>query len=137
MPRGHSRAAAVVTLVLVAGAVAAFVQTQVLKAERPPVRAIALDGELSPGCGCDRGTALLRVRLAEAQRIDAAIVDDDDRTVRTLAAGALRGSGPTSFYWTGRDDSGDFVPEGEYRLRVDTTDPERSTVFPRAIEVRR
>lgn len=137
MPSGHTRAAALVTLVLVAGAVAAFVQTQALKAERPPVRAIELDGELSAGCGCEQGVALLRVRLAEPQRIDAAILDEDDRLVRTLADGALRGSGPSTFRWTGRDDSGELVPEGEYRLRVDTTDPDRTIVFPRPVEVRR
>ncbi len=135
MPRGHSLAAIVLTLALVVGAVAAFAQTQALKAERPPARALDFDQRLAPGCGCDEASATLTVNLREGQRIDAAIVDEDERPVRTLAANALLGGGPVRFVWTGRGDDGEPVAPGEYRLRLALTEPERSITLPKPITV--
>lgn len=135
MPRGHSLAAIALTLALVVGAVAAFAQTQALKAERPPARPLDFDQRLEPGCDCDEAAATLMVALRDGQRIDAVIVDEDERAVRTLAANAFRGGGPVRFVWTGRDDSGRLVPPGEYRLRLELTEPERSIAVPKPIAV--
>lgn len=134
--RAPSRGAVALTVALVIGAAAAFVQTQILKAEEPPARALEFDERLSPGCACDEAAATLAVRLSRTQRLGATIVDDRDRPVRTLATDSLRGAGPTTFVWSGRDDAGDFVPGGEYRLRLDLADPDRSVTIPKAIEVR-
>ena len=135
MPRGHSLAAIALTLALVVGAVAAFAQTQALKAERPPARPLDFDQKLTPGCDCDEAAATLMVGLRDGQRLDAAIVDEDERSVRTLATNELRGGGPVRFVWTGRDDSGEPVPAGDYRLRLALTEPERSITLPKPIAV--
>jgi len=135
LPRSRSLAVTALTLVLVVATAAAFVWTQVLKAQRPAVRPLGFDELVMPGCDCDRATATLPIRLGRAQAVDAAIVDADERPVRTLARDQLRGSGATSFLWSGRDDAGAVVPDGEYRLRLELSEPERSIVIPRPIRV--
>ena len=125
------------TVALVVGACAAFVQTQVLKAQEPPARASGFAERLAPGCGCDEAVARLSVELSRTQVLDATIVDDDDDPVRTLATDSLRGAGDTTFTWTGRNDAGELVPDGDYRLHLALTDPDRSIVLPRAIQVKR
>jgi len=135
VPRGHSLAATLLTLVLVLGAVAAFVQAQALKADRPALRALDFDARLAPGCHCAQAVARLAVRLRDGQRIDAAIIDADGRPVRTLATGELRGGGEVAFTWSGRDDAGEIVPDGDYRLRIDLTEPKRSITLPSPVAV--
>lgn len=136
MGEAPSRGVKALTVALVIGAAAAFVQTQVLKAEEPPVRALEFDDRLAPGCRCDEAAARLSVRLSDAQRLDATIVDDRERPVRRLATNALRGGGPSTFVWTGRDDAGGLAPEGEYRLRLDLSEPDRSITLSKVIELR-
>jgi hypothetical protein len=135
VPRGRSLALTALTLALVLGAAAAFVQTQVLKAERPALRPQGFEDRLTPECRCPRAVGRLSVRLPEAQRISAAIVDEDEQLVRTLAMNDFRGGGTTTFLWSGRDDAGALVPDGRYRLKVDLTDPARAVVVPRPITV--
>lgn len=136
MPRGRDLGVAALTLALVVGAVAAFVQAQVIKAERPAVRSGKSDDVVSPRCRCERATATLTIKLASEKRVDATIVDSEGREVRSLVRGALRGAGPSRFEWNGRDDAGAVVPEGTYRLRVDLSEPERSVTLGREIQVK-
>ena len=49
-----------------------------------------------------------------------------DRTVRTISG--PRPAGPVSIAWDGRSDAGAFVPQGQYRIRVQATVGDRSEV---------
>jgi flagellar basal-body rod modification protein FlgD len=62
--------------------------------------------------------AQIGVELARpADVVNAAIVDGDGNVVRRFALGALP-QGASTFAWDGRNDAGDRVGAGTYRLRV-------------------
>ena len=118
------------TLAIVALCALAFVRTQVLKGEEPPVSGIEIDERLSPGCDCPRQTAKLAFTLEAPQTVSATIVDEDGEPVRALLDAARRDSGRERLRWDGTDDAGRVVPDGEYRLSLDLTVPERTIVIP-------
>jgi hypothetical protein len=65
------------------------------------------------------------------------IVGSGDAPVRTLAAGvSLASEERIACTWDGRDDEGDPVPPGNYRLHVVLPDQDRDMVFPQRILVR-
>ena len=65
------------------------------------------------------------------------IVGSGDTPVRTLAAGvSLVSEERITCIWDGRDDEGDPVPPGNYRLHVVLPDQDRDMVFPQRILVR-
>lgn len=134
-PRGRNLALTAVTLAVVLFSTAAFVRTQALKQEEAPIAGIRFDGAVTPGCDCPRQRATLSFTLARAQPVTAAVVDEEGRPVRTLLDGALRASGRENLTWDGTDDTGEVVPDGDYRLRVDLVVPDRTITIPADVRV--
>lgn len=67
-------------------------------------------------------------------RAEVAIVDADERVVRTLAAPvALEPDREVAYSWDGRDDAGRPAKQGRYRLRVLLPDRGRDMIWPRRI----
>ena len=125
----------VVTLAIVVLCAAAFAWTQMLKQEEVPVTGIDIDRGVAPGCDCPREEARLSFVLQRAQPVTATVVDDSEAPVRTLLAGALRGSGRQTLTWNGAGDDGRVVPDGDYRLRLDLAEPDRVILLPDRITV--
>jgi hypothetical protein len=64
------------------------------------------------------------------------IVDSHESLVRTLdSAVALGRRDPVTYVWDGRNDDGDFVPPGRYRLLVRLPDADREMIWPRRFTV--
>lgn len=122
-------------LVLLAGTTTAFALTEALKLEQSPVLRPRFKSVFSPTCACPRETARLAVRLRDADTIDAVIVDDDDNPVRTLASRERYARGRTVFRWDGRDDGGEIVPDGTYRLRLHFAEADRTILIPDTVRV--
>lgn len=114
---------------------AAFALTEALKLQLSPVTAPRFDKLFSPTCACETSTARLALRLREPATVDAVVVDDDGDAIRTLAANAKRRRGPVAFEWDGRDDAGEVVPDGRYRLRIRLAEQRRTIVIPNPIRV--
>ncbi len=99
---------------LLAGTAVAFAVTQALKNERSPIVPIRFDRVVGPsGAPAD-----LLLRLRDADRLTATIVDRDDDTVRRLVSDEFHRAGRVQLEWDGRSDDGVVAPEGVYRLRV-------------------
>jgi hypothetical protein len=120
---------------LLVATAAAFVVTEALKLERPPIGAIRGNRFLSPVCSCPKETTRLSFRLRKAGAIDVAIVDAEGDPVRVLASGARPGRGRVAFRWGGRNDAGAIVPDGAYRLRVRLVSEDRTVTFRRGVVV--
>src|SRR4029453_12071463 len=113
----------------------AFVLTEALKLEPTPISRPRFNVAFSPGCACIHDTARLPVRLKEAETIDATIVDSEGDEVRTLTLASPREPGRTVLLWDGKDDRGEIVPDGTYRLRLSFERSDRSIVVPNPIQV--
>ena len=122
-------------LALVGGMVAAFTYTEALKLETKPVGTASVDRWLSPVCDCPRETARLRFRLQEPKRLDVTIVDEDGERVRVLESGVRHPVGRVGLRWDARDDAGQVVPDGAYRVRVRLRDERRTIVIPVDVKV--
>jgi hypothetical protein len=120
---------------LLVATTAAFVATEAFKLRRPPVGNMSGDRILSPGCACPQRAARISIRLREADALDVTIVDEEGETVRVLRDGARPGRGQVFFRWNGRDDEGQIVPDGRYRLRVHLVEADRTATFARRIVV--
>jgi hypothetical protein len=125
----------VLLLALLAGTTTAFALTEALKLEQSPVSRPRFKAVFSPTCACPQATARLAVRLRDADTIDALIVDDDGNPVRTLASGERYAPGRTVFRWNGRDDQGEIVPDGTYRLRLHFAEADRTILIPDTVRV--
>jgi len=113
----------------------AFALTEALKLEKSPVSRPRFKSVFSPTCACPRETARLAVTLRKADTIDAVIVDEDGNSVRTLASGAPHAPGRTVFRWDGRDDGGEIVPDGAYRLSLHFAGADRTILIPDTVRV--
>ena len=135
--RRTPRRAALIALVLalLAGATAAFAFTEKLKLEERAVTATKIRRAFSPTCGCRTQSALVVVTLREPGTAAAQIVDPDGRHVRALAPASGRRSREARFTWDGRDDEGELVRDGLYRLRVRLVDDDRTILIPKAIRL--
>ena len=125
----------VIVLVLIAGAAVAFTATERLKLEKSPITAPRFDRRFSPVCNCRTDTANLRLRFRQKARVDASIVDARGTDVRTLATNERIAKGNHTFVWDGRDDAGQIVPDGPYRLRLHLDGSGRTIVVPTTIRV--
>jgi len=125
----------VLLLALLAGTTTAFALTEALKLEQSPVSRPRFKSVFSPTCACPRETARLAVRLLDADTIDAVIVDEDGNSVRTLASHERHAPGRTVFRWDGKDDRGEIVPDGTYRLRLHFADADRTILIPDTVRV--
>ena len=122
-------------LALLAGTTTAFALTEALKLEKSPVSRPRFKAVFSPTCACPQETARLAVRLRDADTIDAVIVDDGGNPVRTLVSRERYAPGRTVFRWDGRDDRGEIVPDGTYRLRLNFAEADRTILIPDTVRV--
>jgi hypothetical protein len=127
------RALVIVTLVAILGASAAFVRAQTLKLEPSALKRPQVERFFSPRCDCeDKSTATVSFSLRRPTMVDAQVIDEEGRLVRTLLDGARLPRGPRRLEWDGRDEAGRIAPDGEYRLRL-VLDREREVVLPKTI----
>jgi hypothetical protein len=125
----------IVVLVLVAATSAAFVLTERLKLERSPVTAPDFTQDFSPVCDCETAEARLELRFRRPETVTATIVDRQDRPVRVLASRERVERGVHAFVWDGRNESGELVADGRYRLRLRFERERRSILVPTTIRV--
>ncbi len=115
-----SRLVRVVFALLVLVTAGAFVLTQVLKTEMPVVLRFAVaPPAFSPNGDGVRDRARIGFDLSEPAEVSFSIIDDDGNEVRELFdERQLAGDTKHRFGWDGRDDDGEVVPDGTYRMRV-------------------
>jgi flagellar hook capping protein FlgD len=125
----------VVVLVLVAATSAAFVVSERLKLERAPITAPDFDSPFSPVCDCENATARLGFRFRRPEIVTATVVNLKNRPVQVLAVKERIGTGTHAFVWDGKDEAGELVADGRYRLRLRFERERRSILVPTFIEV--
>ncbi|HYI81157.1 MAG TPA: N,N-dimethylformamidase beta subunit family domain-containing protein [Thermoleophilaceae bacterium] len=115
-----SRLVRVVFAALVLVTAGAFVLTQVLKTEMPVVLRFSVAPiYFSPNGDGVRDRVRVGFDLSETAEVSFSIIDMDGNDVRELVDDReLAGDKRWRFWWNGRDDNGDVVPDGIYRLRV-------------------
>jgi FlgD Ig-like domain len=118
------------TVGLLVGCAAAFTYTEALKLERTPVGGARVDRWLSPACDCPGDTASIRFRLREQERIEVTVLDEEGEVVRMLASDLSSPGGTVELAWDGRNEAGQVVADGAYRVRVRLLDERRSIVVP-------
>jgi hypothetical protein len=130
---GPALLVALLVAALVTGVLVYHARTADLALEVPQIERMLGDG----------GDAEIPVELEFFVRFDepharVEIVGSGDMPVRTFAADvALEAEERIGCRWDGRDDQGDPVAPGNYRLRVLLPDQDRDMVFPQRIAVRR
>lgn len=129
------RAAVALFALFVIAAGGAFFATQRLRRSSPIVTRVFFQQWLGPLCRCDKASVQVRFDLPKAQRVTVAMVNRDGRVVRTFAEDRFLSKGTHPFRWNGRDDNGEVVPDGGYRLRVGLREEGRSVTAPRVLHV--
>ena len=64
------------------------------------------------------GTGVIVFRLTERARVDVRILDPKGKEVRTLVEGRVFLHGDVRLRWDGKDDRGDPLPPGRYKVRI-------------------
>ena len=123
---------ALTVVALLCGSAAAFAVTERLKLERSPIFGTQVDKVVSPAAGTK---AEISFRLRRSDRLSLAIVDGAGHVVKSLVPSRRFRKGLQTFVWGGRDDSGDPVPEGSYKPRVNFAAGHRTILLPNPIEV--
>lgn len=106
---------------LVLATVAAFVVTQSLKTDEPVVLrfSVASPFAFSPNGDRTQDSVRLGFDLSEPAEVSFSLLDEEGNEVRRLVDDRkLAGDTKHRFSWDGRDDNGEVVPDGEYRMRV-------------------
>jgi hypothetical protein len=113
--------------VLVVATVAAFFATQQLKGEFPLViRFATKPAHFSPNGDDYRDTTKVGFDLSEPASLSFMVVDSEGNEVRRLVSERrLAGDAKHRFLWDGRNDEGNPVPDGTYRMRVVRRDESR------------
>ncbi|HYN90382.1 MAG TPA: N,N-dimethylformamidase beta subunit family domain-containing protein [Thermoleophilaceae bacterium] len=113
--------------VLVVATVAAFFATQQLKGDFPLVLRFATKpAHFSPNGDDYRDTTEVGFDLSEPASVTFLVVDAAGNEVRRIVGGRrLAGDSKHRFTWDGRDDGGNLVPDGTYRMRVVRRDESR------------
>ncbi|NLT07713.1 MAG: hypothetical protein GXY03_15595 [Solirubrobacterales bacterium] len=116
-----SRLVRAVFALIVLATVGAFAVTQVLKTELPVVLRFAVKPiYFSPNGDGARDSTEIGFDLTEPAEVSFSIVDEDGNVVRQLFSDRqLAGDAKHRFRWAGRDDDGNIVPDGTYRMVVD------------------
>jgi len=125
----------VLAVALLVGSAAAFTRTERLKLALSPVAKPKFERHLSPTCDCPHATAQLSLLLRRPERLDVSVVDSDGARVTTLVEANNARAGRVAFAWDGRDDSGEVVPNGLYRLKVRLERDRRTILIPKTILV--
>jgi hypothetical protein len=124
-----------IALALLGATAAAFAVTERLKLERSPVTGTRVDRVFSPVCECARDAAIITFVLRRREIVTLDILDQDRRSVRTIARNRPEPRGRVSYRWDGRDNLDRVVPEGVYRPRVQLERNGRTIVLPNPIRV--
>ncbi len=113
--------------VLVVATIAAFFTTQQLKGEFPLViRFATKPAHFSPNGDDYRDTTEVGFDLSEPASVTFMVVDSEGSEVRRIVnERRLAGDAKHRFRWDGRDDDGNLVPDGTYRMRVVRRDESR------------
>jgi hypothetical protein len=119
-----------VAALLVATATA-FAVTEHLKLEDSPVIRTAFAARFSPELVEER----ISFRLRREEDISLDIADSKGRIVKHAVGSGVFGPGYQQFAWDGRDDSGQIVPDGTYRVQLTLEDENRTIEFPNSIAV--
>jgi FlgD Ig-like domain len=124
MPRPLVRA---VFAALVVATIAAFFATQQLKSEFPLViRFATKPAHFSPNGDDYRDETRVGFDLSEPAEVTFSVVDSEGNEVRRIVdERTLAGDAKHRFDWDGRDDDGNVVPDGTYRMRVVRRDESR------------
>jgi flagellar hook assembly protein FlgD len=125
----------VLVLVVVGATAAAFLVAERLKLERAPITAPRFTRQFSPTCDCLTDTAKMTIRFRTADTVDAEVVDRHGSVVRTLAADEPVSRGDITFVWNGRDDAGEVVSDGRYRLRLHLEESRRTFLVPTTVRL--
>ena len=125
----------ILVVALLGGTAAAFAVTQGLKIRPSPITAPSIQKVFSPTCDCATRVASIRFRLRKPDRVRLQIVDDNGSVVRTLVPGKRLRRGTVTYTWNGRDDDGQFVPQGVYKPRVHLADQHRTIDLPNEMQV--
>ena len=106
--------------VLVVATVAAFFATQQLKGEFPLViRFATKPAHFSPNGDDYRDTTEVGFDLSEPASVTFMVIDSEGNEVRRIVSERrLAGDAKHRFRWDGRDDDGNPVDDGTYRMRV-------------------
>jgi hypothetical protein len=116
-----------VFVVLVLATIAAFFTTQQLKGEFPLViRFATKPAHFSPNGDDYRDTTEVGFDLSEPASVTFMVVDSEGSEVRRIVdERRLAGDAKHRFRWDGRDDDGNLVADGTYRMRVVRRDESR------------
>jgi hypothetical protein len=125
----------VLAVALLVGSAAAFTRTERLKLAASPVAKPQFERHLSPACDCPHSVVQLSLLLRRPETLDASVVDSDGAHVVTLAEGQNSNAGHVSFEWDGRNDDGEVVPDGLYRLKLRLERDRRTILIPKTILV--
>src|SRR5215208_3859895 len=113
--------------VLVVATVAALFATQQLKGDFPLViRFATKPAHFSPNGDAYRDTTEVGFDLSEPASLSFMVVDSEGNEVRRIVRERrLAGDAKHRFRWDGRDDDGNLVEDGTYRMRVVRRDENR------------
>jgi flagellar hook capping protein FlgD len=125
----------VLAVALLVGSAAAFTRTERLKLAASPVAKPQFERHLSPACDCPHSVVQLSLLLRRPETLDVSVVDSDGDHVATLAEGDDAEAGRVSFEWDGRNDDGDVVPDGLYRLKLRLEHDRRTILIPKTVLV--
>lgn len=128
-------APAALVAALLVGTAAAFAYTERLKLTPSPILGTRVDKLFSPLCECRTDRATISFRLRARDRITVTIIDRRGRVVRTLVTDRAEPSGRVSLVWNGRGETGNVVPDGSYKPRVELARSRRTIVLPNPIRV--
>jgi hypothetical protein len=116
-----------VFVVMVVATAAAFFLAQQLKSDVPLVLRFATKpSHFSPNGDGYRDTSRIGFDLSEPASVSFMVVDAEGTEVRRIVSERrLAGDAHHRFTWDGRDDDGDVVPDGTYRMRLVRRDESR------------
>ena len=117
---------------LLAATATAFAVTERLKLEDSPVLGTKISALFSPKM---HGEARIRFRLRREGDIQLDVVDDHGTVVRRALGAGVFGPSFHQFAWDGRNDAGQIVPDGIYRVQLHLKDEDRTIEFPSTVQV--
>lgn len=114
---------------------AAFAITERLKLVKSPIYGTVISPVFSPACHCDRGKAVISIKLRHGDNVTVSVLDRSRQPLRTLAAGLRVPRGKSVFRWEGLTDFGDRAPDGAYQVQVHLEGQHRTILLPNVIRL--